>query len=63
MRGIGNPALCALSSLQSSPTAPRTQILYHVQYPCWRYMVFQDKISRHTPAIFPGEKNYNAALK
>lgn len=35
----------------------------HVQYPCWRCMALQDKINCHTPAMFPGETSYNAALK
>lgn len=44
VRGIGNPALCALSSLQSSPVAPQTLIMLHVhiQYPCCRYTVYVD---------------------
>lgn len=34
VRGIGNPALCALSSLQSSTATPHTWILpVHVQHP------------------------------
>lgn len=51
VRGIGNPALCALSSLQSSPTWISPHV--HVQYPCWRYT------ASHSGNISWREKNWN----